>query len=188
MLVRVYKRRLALVEIEDESAWEEVATYLHDGLNLAVLRLCDRLWNELRLSHICDIGRVDSCWLSSDLNLGYSWHLNFLHGSRGPSLRLSLAVLGNCFCNGAESCGVGCGHGRDIICLIWLLLCHGLGDIILDLLDGSRSPCLCLRPPILCDCLRNWAESGGIRSLGLRDMLSLIWLLDRLELGRLDRF
>lgn len=109
-----------------------MATYLHDSLSLAILRLRDRLWNELRLSLISDIGFVDSCWLSSNLDLDRSWHLNFLHGSGGPSLRLSLAVLGNR--------------------------------------------------------LRNRAEGGGIRSLGLRDVLSLIWLLDRLDLGRLDRF
>ena len=162
--------------------------YLHDSLSLAILRLRDRLWNELRLSLICDIGLVDSRWLSSNLDLDRSWHLNFFHGSRGPSLRLSLAILGNCLRNWAESCVVGGGHGRDMIGLIWLLLCHGLGDIIFDLLDGSRSPCLRLCLSILCDCLRNWAESGGIRSLGLRDVLSFIWLLDRLDLGRLDRF
>lgn len=165
-----------------------MATYLHDSLSLAILRLRDRLWDELSLSLICDIGLVNSCWLSSNLDLDGSWHLNFLHGSRGPSICLSLAVLRNCLCDWAESCRVRGGHGGDMIGLVWLLLCHGLGNIILDLLDGSRNPCLCLRLSILCDCLRDWAESGGIRSLGLRDVLSLIWLLNRLDLGRLDCF
>ena len=75
-----------------------------------------------------------------------------------------------------------------MIGLIWLLLRHGLGDIVLDLLHGSRSPCLRLRLSILRDRLRNRAESGGVRSFGFRDVLSLVWLLDRLDLCRLDCF
>lgn len=162
--------------------------YLYDCLSLAILRLRDRLWNELRLSLINDIGLVDSCWLPSNLNFDRSWHLDFLHGSRGPSLCLSLAVLDNCLCDWAEGCRVGGSHGGDVIGLIWLLLRHGLGDIVLDLLHGSRSPCLRLRLSILRDRLRNRAESGGVRSLGFRDVLSLVWLLDRLDLCRLDCF
>ena len=196
VLVRVYKRRSAFdpksskaaMQLENGQAWEGGDSYLHDSLSLAILSLRDRLWNELRLSLICDIGLVNSCWLSSNLDLDRSWHFNFLHGSRGPSLRLSLAVPGNCLRDWAESCGVRSSHGGDMIGLIWLLLCHGLGNIVLDLLYGSRCPCLRLRLSILCDCLRNWAESGGIRSLGFRDVLSLVRLLDRLDFSRLYCF